>query len=191
MPSFPLLFKNILIKLYISSPEINQTIADGFVTDKKDIILGIKTADCAPILFADEKSNVIGACHAGWRGAFAGIIKNTIDEMIRIGAKRENIIAAIGPSIMQESYEIYESFYLEFLEQNRENDKYFTQSINSNNYMFNLPQYCFDMLKDEGVKNISLSNIDTYQNDNYFSHRFSTHNDEPYCGRNLSAIVLK
>lgn len=177
--------------IYIDNIEVEETIADAFVTDKKNIILGIKTADCVPILFADGENQVIGACHAGWRGAFAGIIENTILKMIKIGAKRENIIAAIGPSIAQESYEVDEQFYLEFINQDKINDKYFIDSVNPSRYLFDLPKYCFDKLKCEGIENVSLSNIDTYEVENYFSYRRSFHNQEIGCGRQLSAIVIK
>jgi len=177
--------------VYIDAAEQDKTVADGFVTNKKNIILGIKTADCVPILFADEKNQIIGACHAGWRGAFSGVIKNTISKMIEIGADRKNIVAAIGPSICQASYEVNEDFYNEFISQSENNKKYFTSSIKTYHFMFNLPQYCHDLLNAEGINNISISNIDTYQNRDYYSYRRSTHENEIGCGRLVSAIVIK
>ncbi len=167
-----------------------QVTADGAVTDKPDVILCIRTADCAPVLLADYANGVIGAAHAGWRGAFGGIIENTLALMLEKGAELKNIVAAVGPCIGQKSYEVDELFY-----QTIGKPEYFAAGSREGHRQFNLEQYCVDKLRNFGVKNICASGIDTYdKNNGYFSFRRNTHlglisqpKDFPV---ELSAIVL-
>lgn len=161
---------------YVSEPTRQLMTADGVVTDKPEIVLTIRTADCAPILLADYTQGVIGAAHAGWRGAWGGVIENVIELMIDKGAKRENITAAIGPCIGQKSYEVDQNFYNQFVEKNQNWKKYFMGSVNPRHYLFDLERFCADRLMVCGVGNITVSGLDTYLLENdYFSFRRNTH----------------
>ena len=162
--------------VYIEKASWDTVVADGTVTTKKGIGLCIRTADCAPVLFEDRKNGVIGAAHAGWRGAFKGIMENVISLMIKNGAELKNIKAAIGPCVMQKSYEVDENFYNQFLEQTADNKKYFISGIRDGHFYFDLPNYCLDRLKKVGIENIEVSYLDTYAlDDEYFSFRRFTH----------------
>ena len=147
--------------------------ADGAVTDNPNILLGIKTADCAPVLLADYQNGVIGAAHAGWRGACGGIIENVVALMEKLGAKRKNIAAAVGPCMQQKSFQVREDMRAVFLNQTADNGKYFKQET-SVTYLFDLSGYVEDMLHSAGVENIENSGIDTYSSPDYFSYRRNT-----------------
>ena len=150
--------------------------ADGVVSSKEGIGLCIRTADCAPVLLEDRQNSIVGAAHAGWRGAFKGILENVVKLMIEKGAKKENICAAIGPCIMQKSYEVDSNFYNQFIDQNKINEKYFTDGKTKGFFYFDLQNYCYDRLKNIGIDNIEMSNLDTYALENeYFSFRRFTH----------------
>ena len=159
--------------------------ADAIVTDQKNIALSIVTADCAPVLFADNKNSIIGAAHAGWKGAYSGILENTIAEMCKLGASKENIVAAIGPCIAQKSYEVGPEFFKKFRDK-----QYFTEISNAGFYQFNLETYVSDKLLEAGVKNIDFLNKDTYPpNNGFFSYRRKTHLNEDDYGRQISIII--
>jgi len=163
--------------------------ADGIVSNLKEVVLGIVTADCSPILFFDDEEKIIGACHAGWRGAKLGVIEQTIKEMRLLGAK--NISAKIGPMIQQQSYEISLEFYDDFIEENIDNKKYFMTIGNSSKMLFNLCKYVEDKLARNEILSIENSAIDTYSNEqNYFSYRRSNHRNQADCGRNISVIAI-
>ncbi len=163
--------------------------ADGIVSNLKEVVLGIVTADCSPILFFDDEEKIIGACHAGWRGAKLGVIEQTIKEMRLLGAK--NISAKIGPMIQQQSYEISLEFYDDFIEENIDNKKYFMTIGNSSKMLFNLCKYVEDKLARNAILSIENSAIDTYSNEqNYFSYRRSNHQNQADCGRNISVIAI-
>lgn len=164
--------------------------ADAMVTTTPNLVLGIQTADCVPILFVDHQAKVIGAAHAGWRGARHGIIENTVDLMVAMGATLTNIHSLIGPCIRQESYEIGPEFYNDFIDEQPSNNKYFINSVKSNHFMFNLPLYVYDKLSKKGIKYIEDINIDTYKDNKLFSFRRSTLTGAPYKGSVLSSIVL-
>lgn len=169
---------------------------DAMVTDNAGLALAILTADCGPILFHAQKqdgSPIIGAAHAGWRGAIGGVIENTIDEMIKRGANFNTLHAAIGPCIAQKSYEVGQEFFETFIHQNQENRNFFIENpANAFHYMFDLQGYCAHRLKVAGVQNIALANTDTYSNeDTYFSHRRATHNSENGYGGQVSVIMIK
>ncbi len=122
--------------------ESNQEAVDAIVTDKKGLMLGIQTADCTPILFADKKNSVIGAAHAGWKGALNGVIENTIELMVQKDAQIENICAIIGPTIAQKSYEVDSKFKKQFLELRPSSESHFISSEKPTHYMFDLPGFC-------------------------------------------------
>lgn len=162
--------------------------ADALVTNLKNIVIGVITADCSPILFFDEEKNIVGATHAGWRGAKLGVIEATISEMKKLGA--EKISAIIGPMIHQDSYEVSEEFLEDFQAENPQNRKFFKEGANPGKYLFNLPAYVEEKLKSEGIE-VSSSKADTYKNEKeFFSFRRSTHRGEKDCGRNVSVIVI-
>lgn len=181
--------------VFVDKPSQDKIEADGLVTTAPQVVLCIRTADCAPVLLEDRQNGVIGAAHAGWRGAFAGIIENIVRLMIEKGACLENIAAAIGPCIGQDSYEVDSNFYRQFLDKNRAFAKYFVDGKRANFYQFDLEEFCADRLKDCGLCNISRSGKDTYiLKDEYYSFRRFTHQGivkKPKCfATELSAIVL-
>ncbi len=164
------------VALYVDEASYDMSEADGAVTTKKGIGLCIRTADCVPVLFEDRKNGVIGAAHAGWRGAFKGILENVIKLMIEKGAELTNIRAAIGPCIMQKSYEVDRNFYSQFIEQDLQNKKYFVSGKQEGYFYFDLSGYCLDRLKTSGIKDVEASNLDTYSlKEEYFSFRRFTH----------------
>ena len=159
---------------YTGKPEPNRVEADGAVTDKPGVVLCIRTADCAPVLLADYENGVIGAAHAGWRGAFAGVIENTVALMVEKGACLENIAAAVGPCIGQKSYEVDDSFYRTFVEKDTTFGRFFADG-RPGHRQFNLESFCVSRLKACGIGNISASGIDTFEEENgYYSFRRNT-----------------
>jgi len=196
------IFQNILLLSQVHGKEVvvvddkrkiygesNLPKADGIVSNLKEVVLGIVTADCSPILFFDEGQKIIGACHAGWRGAKAGVIAQTIKEMRNLGAK--NISAEIGPMIQQKSYEISLEFYDDFINEDIENKNFFEVIENSQKMLFDLCGYVQNKLRAEGISAIENLAIDTYQDEkNYFSFRRSKHQNQEDCGRNVSVITI-
>jgi hypothetical protein len=164
--------------------------ADAMVTDTPNLLLGILTADCAPVLFADHKAVVVGAAHAGWRGALAGVTDATIDAMEKLGARRENIHAAVGPCIGQPSYEVDEAFRARFLHADEENSRFFVPGPAGKPH-FDLEAYVVHRLIAAGIDEVEALNLDTYADeDRFFSYRRSTHRGEADYGRQLSAIAI-
>ena len=149
--------------------------ADAIITNQKNINIGIATADCAPIILFDEQNKIIAAAHAGWKGAFVGVVQNTVQEMLKLGAEIENIKCEIGPMIRQKSYEIDERFYKQFLSQNAENKKFFILSSKADHYLFDLAEYVAEKLCQAGIKEIQDAGIDTYKDENFESFRRKTH----------------
>lgn len=169
--------------------EQNLPKADAIISNQTNINIAVITADCAPILLFDEKNKIIGAVHAGWKGAKLGIIKNAVFEMKNLGAK--NIKAVIGPMIQQKSYEVSQDFYDDFLLENKENEQFFLKGKIDGKYLFNLNSYVENKLIEEGIEEIQNQKIDTYQEEEkYFSYRRATHQTLIDCGRNVSAISL-
>lgn len=165
--------------------------ADGMVTNRRGMALGILTADCAPVLFADDDAGVIGAAHAGWRGAHAKITDAVIKAMEKLGARRQSISAAIGPTIQQASYEVGPELKQAFLSDTPANSDYFQSSTRDGHFMFDLPGYLAGLLQQAGVKSVERVNQCTYrQADNFFSYRRATHKQESDYGRQISAITL-
>lgn len=164
--------------------------ADAMVTACRGIALGILTADCAPVLFADTKAGVIGACHAGWRGALAGVTDATVEAMERLGASRERVRAAIGPLIRQPSYEVSDAFRDGFLDAASGNAAFFTAGRREGHWQFDLPGYLMQRLQKSGVGAEDLK-LDTCSDPaRFFSYRRTTLAGEPDYGRQVSAIVL-
>ncbi|MGB0720091.1 MAG: peptidoglycan editing factor PgeF [Bdellovibrionales bacterium] len=169
--------------------------ADAFVTDRPGLALGVLSADCAPVLFYGEKADgsaVIGAAHAGWKGAIGGVLQSCVRAMIERGAVLSSIYAVIGPCIEQSSYEVSQAFFEQFYEQNEENERFFKSSRNDGHYMFDLAGYCANALAGAGVQHVTMRDIDTYANEEtYFSNRRATHRAEPDYGRQISVIALR
>jgi YfiH family protein len=170
--------------------EQNLPKADALVSNLPNIVLGVVTADCAPILLLDEQEKIIAAVHAGWRGAKLGVVESTILQMKNLGAK--NISAIIGPTIQQNSYEVSTDFFDEFLSESANNKKFFASGSNSNKYLFDLPFYVEEKLLKAGVKKIQNQKVDTYKNEEiFYSFRRSTHQKQQDCGRNISIIAIE
>jgi polyphenol oxidase len=165
-------------------------VADAMVTSSRNIGLGILTADCVPILIMDTKNHIIAAIHAGWKGASMGIIENTIKKMISIGGDTRSMIAAIGPSIQQRSYEVGEEFRKHFIDLNPCNEELFMH-VDSDKIYFNLTKYCRKKLSSLLLSKIDLLDYCTYQDSKeFFSYRRSCHNNEVDYGRQISVISL-
>ncbi|QZD94250.1 peptidoglycan editing factor PgeF [Qipengyuania gelatinilytica] len=160
---------------------------DGIVTDRRGLLIGIVTADCAPVLMADREAGVVGAAHAGWRGARAGVLENTLDAMERLGANRANIAAVIGPTIAQASYEVDEGFREQF----DSGDERFFARGRPGHFQFDLPAYVAHRLKRGGAGRIADLALDTYADEARFhSFRRATHRSKPTTGRQTSVIAL-
>ena len=164
--------------------------ADGIVTTKPGLAIGIFTADCGPVLFADGEAGVIGACHAGWKGALGGVLENTIEVMCENGAERANITAILGPTISQKNYQVGPGFPDPFLEQSPDNASYFASSDKPDHYQLDLTGYIVDRIARTGVKSASVERCTYEEEDNFYSYRRTTHRREADYGRQLSAIVL-
>jgi polyphenol oxidase len=162
---------------------------DAIITNQKNLPIAVLTADCVPILICDNKKRMIAAIHAGWKGAYKGIIDRVIKFMLRKGCKLKNITAVIGPSISVKSYEVKEDFKKKFIKKDKKNQKYF--KINNNKLYFNLTKYVQFLLLSNKIKNIETLNINTFDIKNkFFSARRAlklNHNDY---GRNISIIML-
>lgn len=165
---------------------------DAMVTDRPELAIGILTADCAPVLFADAEAGVIGAAHAGWKGALTGVLEATVAAMVDRGADRQRIAAVIGPTISRHAYEVGPEFVDRFSDQSPDNERYFHPSEREGHAYFDLPAYCLKRLRDAGVGTIADVAICTYSDeDRFFSYRRTTHRGEPDYGRQISAIALR
>ncbi len=164
---------------------------DGMVTNVPGLILGTLTADCGPVLFADRKASVIGCAHAGWKGALTGITDTTVLKMEELGAKRDNIVAVLGPTISKIAYEVGPEFFQRFIDAAPRNKIYFTESARKEHYMFGLPAFLTDRMKAFGIGMVIDSALCTYtREEEYFSYRRATHAKEPDYGRQIAAITL-
>jgi len=165
--------------------------ADGMATNVPGIALGILTADCAPVLFADDEAKVIGAAHAGWKGAQGGVIASVVEAMEKLGAQRARIRAAIGPAIGQANYEVGPEFQTGFLERDSANAQFFVPSQRAGHWQFDLESYVASRLAEAGVNRIERLSVCTYAGDGaFFSYRRATHRGEADYGRDISAILL-
>ena len=171
-------------------PEATRPRADAMVTSQPGIALGIVTADCAPVLFADLDAGVIGAAHAGWKGAVAGVTDATITAMEALGARRARIIAAIGPCIAQASYEVDQGFVEHFCADDPANMRCFAPG-RAGHAQFDLELYVALRLERAGLAQVERLRLDTYPDPaRFYSFRRATHLDEPNYGRQLSLIAL-
>jgi YfiH family protein len=163
---------------------------DAMVTNQRGIALGILTADCVPVLFADMHAGVIGAAHAGWKGALAGVTDATIIAMETLGAQRERMVVAIGPCIAQASYEVSAAFLEPFLAVDAENARFFMRD-DDGHYWFDVRGYVAQRVADAGVKHVDVLPHDTYALEaDFYSYRRSCHRGETDYGRQISAIML-
>jgi YfiH family protein len=164
--------------------------ADALVTNRSGVLLGILTADCAPVLLADREAGVIGAAHAGWKGALGGVVENTVSAMTALGARPERIAAAIGPCIGQASYEVDESFAVRFLDTSPDYVRFFTPG-QPGHHQFDLESFVASRLIAAGIARIEPLGLDTYaQPDRFFSFRRATHRGEASYGREIALIGL-
>jgi polyphenol oxidase len=176
--------------VHVTGPVADKPRADAMVTASPDVALAILTADCQPVLFADPEAQVIGAAHAGWRGALDGVLEATVAAMEGLGADRNNIIAVIGPSISQSAYEVGPEFLDDFLAEDIQNTRFFIQG-SGDRMKFDLPGYGLHRLREAGVGHAVWTRHCTYADpDRFFSYRRTTHAGEADYGRLISAIRL-
>ena len=168
----------------------SRPLADAIVTRTEGLSIGATAADCGPILLADPRARVIGAAHAGWKGALTGILESTVDAMEKLGAERTGIVAAIGPLIRQHSYEVGAEFVERFVEADAENALFFIPGERAGHAMFDLAGLIRMRLENAGVLMIDDIGVDTYSDDRFFSYRRSVHRQEPDYGRHVHAIAL-
>jgi YfiH family protein len=165
--------------------------ADGLVTKTRGLAIGILTADCAPVLFADPEAKVVGAAHAGWRGALGGVLEATVAQMEALGAERARIFAALGPTIGPKNYEVGPEFVATFKEADAANARFFTIPKGRTTPHFDLPSYVMARLARLGLKGSEAAAPCTYENESmFFSFRRATHRKNPDYGRQISAIVV-
>jgi hypothetical protein len=164
--------------------------ADAMVSKTPGLALGILTADCQPVLFADKDAGIIGAAHAGWRGALDGVLEATVDAMVGLGAERSNIHAVIGPSISQAAYEVGQEFLETFLDQDPDNSRFFAGG-KAGHYQFDLPGYGLHRLRNAGVGQAEYTRHCTYSDaERFYSYRRATHAHEADYGRLIAVIRL-
>lgn len=174
----------------VTAPTLEKPRADALVTATPGLALSILTADCQPVLFADLRAGVIGAAHAGWRGALDGVLDATLDAMEALGAQRADTVAVIGPSISQAAYEVGPEFLDQFLSADQDNSRFFANG-NNDRMMFDLPSYGLHRLRSAGVGAAEWTRHCTYADaDRFFSYRRSTHAKEADYGRLISSIRL-
>ncbi|MBD8891396.1 peptidoglycan editing factor PgeF [Roseibium litorale] len=165
--------------------------ADALVTRTPGLAIGVSTADCGPVLFADPEAKVIGAAHSGWKGAVTGVLENTIAAMEDLGARRERITAVLGPTISRKAYEVGPEFHQRFLDSDAENGIYFAPSNRADHHLFDLPAFILNRLTRAGVGQSVNLDLCTYADEErFFSYRRTTHRKEPDYGRLLHVIVL-
>ena len=177
--------------LTIASTGNPETAADAMVCASPNITLAVLTADCQPVLFADPNAKIIGAAHAGWRGALNGVLDATIDAMEGLCAQRENIVGVIGPCISQPAYEVGQDFIERFLEASPDNHCFFSNAKAPEKYLFNLPGYGLFRLRKAGIKAAEWTQYCTYSDPKrFFSYRRATHQKQADYGRLISTIRL-
>jgi len=165
--------------------------ADALVTAEPGIVIGVLTADCGPVLFADPERRVVGAAHAGWKGALDGVLENTIDAMIALGARRDGITACLGPSISGRNYEVGPEFVDRFLARDPDYERFFQPSDREGHAMFDLQGLTVARLAKAGVHAQALGLCTYADEDRFFSYRRTTHAGEPDYGRQISAIAIR
>ncbi|GJD51007.1 Polyphenol oxidase [Methylobacterium crusticola] len=176
----------------VAAPFSERPRADAMATRVPGLALGILTADCGPVLFADPENRVVGAAHAGWKGALTGVIEATLAAMERLGGERAATVAVLGPTIGAAAYEVGPEFRARFVEADPENGRYFAPSPErASHSLFDLPAYIVARLERAGVGEVAALGHCTYSDpDRFFSYRRATHRAEPDYGRLVSAIAL-
>ena len=178
--------------IYVTAPFAHDARpkADAMVTDRPGLVLGILTADCAPVLLADREAGVVAAAHAGWKGALGGVVEATVAEMERRGASRTRIAAAVGPCIARRSYEVDEAFLRRFAAADPEHERFFSPG-REGHHQFDLQGFVLARLAAAGLTRIEALGEDTYsQPERFFSYRRATHRGEPDYGRQISLVAL-
>jgi len=177
--------------LIVAEPFVERPRCDGLVTTKLGLGLGVTGADCGILLFCDPQARVIGACHAGWKGAFDGILEATLAAMEKAGARRDVIHAALGPTIGPQSYEVGPEFFARFHAVAQEHVRFFMPSVRSGYFMFDLPGFIGWRLDRAGIAGFENLGLDTYADAaRFYSYRRSIHRQEPDYGRQIAAIAL-
>ncbi|MCU4180967.1 peptidoglycan editing factor PgeF [Bosea sp. BH3] len=190
-----------LVSLYqVHSPDVEVVTgpwagerpkADAMVTVSQNVALGVSSADCGPILFADGEARVIGAAHSGWKGAFSGVVGATVTAMEKLGARRERILAVLGPTISARAYEVGPEFIERFKAENRTYARFFTASERAAHAMFDLPAFIALKAQEAGIGRFVDMGLCTYADETrFFSYRRTTHRGESDYGRLISAIAL-
>lgn len=175
----------------LQAPPGERPRADASVTNQPNLALGILTADCAPVLLVDPAAGVIGAAHAGWRGAHGGIVQACVEAMTQLGAAPDRVAAAIGPCIGPNSYEVGDEFRQTFVAAAANAGRYFAPATRGGHWRFDLPRYVADRCRAAGISDISVLGRDSYADAaDFFSYRRTVHAGERDYGRNLSAICL-
>ena len=165
--------------------------ADAIVTRTRALAVGVTTADCGPVLFADPQAGVIGAAHAGWRGALTGVVEATVDAMERLGAERGQIRAVLGPMIRQGNYEVGPDLIARFHAEDSASDRFFRAAAREGHALFDLAGYIAARLRRADIRQVEDLGLCTYADtDRFFSFRRSTHRAEADYGRHVNAIVL-
>jgi YfiH family protein len=193
--------EHLITPLQIHSPDVviakepwtreSRPRADAIVTQVPRLAIGVSTADCGPLLFADCEAGVVGAAHAGWRGALSGVIEATVAAMEQLGAKRARIVAALGPTIRQSNYEVGPEFVERFLAADSGNARYFSPSQRDSHAMFDLCAYIAQRVERAGIAEFEDLGLCTYKEpERFFSYRRSTHQGDPDYGRHINAIAL-
>ena len=179
--------------LIVDKPEARDDLpkADALVTRTRGLAIGVLTADCTPVLFADPRAKVVGAAHAGWRGALTGVIEATVAKMLALGASKRDIRAAVGPCISQKAYEVGPEFEAEFLSQDKSLSRFFIRKPGQPKPHFDLPGFVQDRLKALDLAAVEMTAHCTFGNESlFYSYRRSQHRREPDYGRQISAIVV-
>jgi polyphenol oxidase len=165
--------------------------ADAIVTRAEGLAISVTAADCGPVLLVDPNARVVGAAHAGWKGALTGILESTVEAMEKLGAERNNVVAAIGPLIRQQSYEVGSEFVERFIEAAADHAMFFLPAAREGHSMFDLAGFIRMRLENAGVLMIDDLGVDTYSDERCYSYRRSVHRREPDYGRHVHAIILE
>ena len=164
--------------------------ADAIVTQLDQLVIGVLTADCAPVLFAEPDAGIIGAAHAGWRGAFGGVLQETVESMVQLGAKREAIIAGVGPALSVSHFEVGDEFFDRFVERDPDFARFFHRPEPDQKYHFDLVAFALFQLRSAGLERVYACQVCTYQEEaRFFSYRRNTHRGLTDYGRQISALV--
>lgn len=182
------------LAIAVSSPwsDDDRPLVDGIVTRTPGLAIGVTGADCGVVLFADTSAGVVGACHAGWKGALDGVVAATVSAMQDVGANRSDIVAVLGPTIAQKSYEVGPEFVERFTDTSDSFRRFFTASMNKGNSLFDLPAFIVMRCGEEGLRHVEDLALDTYADEKrFFSYRRTIHRGEPDYGRLVAAIATQ